>query len=426
MWPFKSKPRSEPQQRFKLVMSQNGTSAIFGNRGDEVLENDTVIQSIAAIAREIKKLNPKHVKLDGSKKNVVNDSINKMLRRPNRNMTTSDFLEAIIWQLYGKDNCFIYPRYELKEDANGYYKRVYSEMYILYPTLTEFYVDDEDQILSVKFSFANGQEPLIINYQKIIHLKRNFGLNELMGGDKFGRPNNKALIKTIKISEALLEGVSKGAEASQSIQGAIKYNVLMDDGAMQKNIDKFNENLKSNTSGIIGLDLAGEYIPVSRDVKLVDTDTIEYTDKKITRNYGVSQAVLDGIANAEEKRAFYDTTLEPLVISFNQAFTNCLFTYGEICRGHEVKFYRNIMETYSNEEIFEHGKEMMDRGAMTINEFRDLLGYPPMEDGDKTKPSLNYVDGGIANKYQLGKAGAAEDSVTDSETDEEGNQDGEL
>ena len=408
MWPFTKKEKVEnkqPQQRVKLIVSQNGASAIYGNNNDNVLTNDVVIQCIAAIAREIKKLVPKHVKEVDGKKVVINDSINRMLRRPNQSMTISDFLEAVVWQLYGRDNCFIYPVYEIKEDSNGAYKRVYSEMYILMPQLTEFYVDDLDNIIDVKFSFANG-ESLFINYQKIIHLKRNFGLNDLMGGDKFGRPHNAALIKTIKISEALLEGVQKGANASQAIQGAMKYNVLLDDGEMKKNIDKFNEALEENRSGIIGLDLAGEYIPISRDVKLVDPETIEYADKKIARNFGVSQPILDGIATADEKRAFYDTTLEPIVISLNQAFTNNLFTDGEISRGHEVKFYHNIMETFSVEEQFEHYKELMDRGAMTANEVRDRIGLPPMEDGDEPVMSLNYVKKSDASKYQLGKAGA--------------------
>ena len=418
MWPFKKKPIQETQNRVKLIVSQNGAPAIFGSPNDNVLTNDVVIQCIAAIARDIKKLLPKHVKEVDGKKVVVNDSINKILRRPNRNMTISDFLEAVIWQLYGRDNCFIYPVYEIKEDANGTYKRIYSEMYILMPTFTEFYVDDMDNVIDVKFTFGNGQT-ITLNYQKIIHLKRNFGLNDLMGGDKYGRPHNESLIKTTKLSEALLEGVNRGAIASQTIQGVMKYNVLLDNGEMKNNIDQFNQMLAQSKSGIVGLDLAGEYVPVTRDVKLVDAETIEYADKKIARNFGVSQQILDGIATADEKRAFYDTTLEPIVVSLNQAFTNNLFTDGEINRGHEIKFYHNIMETFSIEEQFEHYKELMDRGAMTPNEVRDRIGLPPMENGDEAIMSLNYVKKNDASTYQLGKAGA---DISESGSEEEGSE----
>lgn len=407
MWPFKKKKEqtTPTTTNYKLIIGQTGVPAVFGDTGDDVLTNDTVIQCISAIAREMKKLKPKHVKLVEGKKVIIKDSINKLLTRPNRNMTTSEFIEASVWRLFGKDNCFIYPLYNIVKDEEGTLDRCFMEMYILYPQMTTFYMDDNDQIVDVKFEFANGQPPLIISYDKIIHLKRNFGLNELMGGDRFGKPNNNAMIKTIKISESILEGIDKGANASQAVQGVIKYNTILDDGEMKNNIKVFNESLKDNTSGIIGLDLGGEYIPVTRDVKLVDIETVEYTDKKIARNFGVSQAILDGTATPDELRAFYNTTLESLIITYEQAFARCLLTYGKILRGHEIKFYHNIMSTFSVEEQFEMFKELMDRGAMTPNETRDELGMPPIEGGDEPIMSLNYIKKKDASNYQLGKAG---------------------
>lgn len=420
-WLKQKKPKP---QNIKYAFTQTGTIPIFSSNNDNILDDDTVVQCIGAIAREMKKLNPKHVRANGETKVVVNDSINKLLKRPNRNMTTSDFIEKCIWFLFLRDNCFIYPVYQIKTDENGYKKREYSAMYVLNPTLTEFYEDDDGNILDVKFTFANGTY-LYENYQKIIHLKRNYGLNDFYGGDKSGEPNNEALIKTIKISDSMLEGINKGMAASYNVIGAMKYNDYMDDGNMEKNLQAFNEMLEKNKSGVIGLDLKGEFIPVTRDVKLVDQETIDFLDLKKRRNFGVPAEILDGSATADIKKAFYDNTLETLVVSFNQAFTNCFFTDGEIARGNEIIFYYNIMETFSNEEKLEHGKEMMDRGAMYINEFRELLGYPPMEDGNKTKPSLNYVDGDIANEYQKGKAGllhkstTTTDGTTEAEVDED-------
>ncbi len=48
---------------------------------------------------------------------------------------------------------------------------------------------------------------------------------------------------------------------------------------------------------------------------------------------------------------------------------------------------------------------MFDRGAITINEYRELLYYEPIEDGDVRMVSLNYVKAGDQSQYQVGSDG---------------------
>ena len=46
---------------------------------------------------------------------------------------------------------------------------------------------------------------------------------------------------------------------------------------------------------------------------------------------------------------------------------------------------------------------MLDRGALTINEYRELMYYGPVEGGDVRLVSLNYVKAGDQSLYQVGK-----------------------
>lgn len=46
---------------------------------------------------------------------------------------------------------------------------------------------------------------------------------------------------------------------------------------------------------------------------------------------------------------------------------------------------------------------MFDRGALTINEYRELMYYGPVEDGDQRLVSLNYVKVGDQSLYQVGQ-----------------------
>ena len=377
----------------KVLVTQNGSIARIGSFGDNLLASDTIQQCIAALAKEMKKLEPRHVRFNETKTTctLVNDDLNKLLKKPNENMTSSDFLEKIVWILCSRDNCFIYPEYEIKMDAYGALKRKYKSFRVILYDTAELQTNDKDSIVNVKFYYPDGSS-LLVPYSNLIHLKRNYGLNDVFGGDKLGRPNNDALLKTVQISHNLLDSVEEGIKASYAINGILKYNTMLADDKMSAAIDKFNESLENNKSRIVPLDMKAEYVPVTRDVKMIDKDTLDFLDKKILRNYGVSQNILDGTATAEEKRAFYETTLEPLITSLNQAFTNCLFSDYELARGNEIVFYYNKAETMTNEQKIEQITIMSNVGAITRNEIRELLGYPPMETdaGNEYIYSLNY------------------------------------
>ena len=405
---FKPK-RENDKSGQKLAYTQTGVMPRLSNFGDNIYSSDTVQQCISAIAKEMKKLDPCHVKKKEGLSTTIDDSINKVLHNPNPMMTTADFIEKCVWLLYLKQNCYIYPVYELKTDERtGRMYRDYKALYPINPREVTYWEQDNkdgvNEILSISFDVADGRE-LYVSYNEIIHLKMNYALNDFFGGDQYGRPNNEALLTTLKINHKLLESVNTGIETSYAVNGIVKYNTMLSDGTIEESIEKFNETLKNSESGIIGLDVKTEYTPMTRDIKLVDKDTLDFIDKKILRNYGVPQSVLDGTATADIKRAWYDTTLEPLIVMFNQAFTKAMFTDCQRSRGNKVEFFYNRMETMTNAEITEQAKILGERGAITNNQLLAMLGLPPYEGGDVRMMSLNYVDVTIANTYQMTNAG---------------------
>ena len=404
---FKPK-RENDKSGQKLAYTQTGVMPRTSNFGDNIYASDTVQQCINAIAKEMKKLDPCHVKKKNGSSTTIDDSINRVLHNPNPMMTTADFIEKCVWLLFLKKNCYIYPVYEMKTDERT--GRMYRDYKALYPInsreVTYWEKDNKDgvnEILSISFDVADGRE-LFVSYSEIIHLKTDYALNDFFGGDQYGRPNNEALLTTLKINHKLLESVSTGVEASQKVNGIVKYNTMLSDGTVEQSIEEFNNKLENSRNGIIGLDMKTEYTPVTRDVKLVDKDTLEFLDKKILRNFGVPQSVLDGTAPSDIKRAWYDTTLEPLITMFNQAFTKTMFTDCQRGRGNKVEFFYNRMETMTNSEIIEQAKILGERGAITNNQLLAMIGLPPYEGGDVRMMSLNYVDVTIANTYQMTNA----------------------
>jgi len=158
------------------------------------------------------------------------------------------------------------------------------------------------------------------------------------------------------------------------------------------------------------MDLKGEYVPLNVDPKLIDKDTMDFIQSKILYYYGVSFPILSGDFTDEQYQAFYEKTLEPLVISLGQSFTKCLFTEGELNNGNEIAFYPQKLLFTNVKNKIAVADILGNRGALENNQLLDLFGYPPYEGGSERFVSLNFIDANLANEYQMKKAGMKEET----------------
>ena len=66
---------------------------------------------------------------------------------------------------------------------------------------------------------------------------------------------------------------------------------------------------------------------------------------------------------------------------------------------------------------------MFDRGAITINELRELMYYGPVEGGDVRMVSLNYVKAADQSVYQVGQnADTTGSDAEDADSSEDGTE----
>lgn len=399
------KLRRKPPQNSTYADMLNGFTPIFSQFGDDIYASDVVQQAINCIVTEMKKLNPTHVRTNGSDSVPVTSSIQAVLNRPNELMTTADFLEKIVWQLYFNYNAFIMPTYYVWTDTDGTEKRRYTGLYPLAPTGVTFIQDASDRLF-VKLVFANNYETTV-PYSDIIHIRYHYSVNEFMGGNESGQPDNEALLKTLELNNTMLQGVSNATKASFSINGIVKYNTLMDGEKMKTALAEFENKLKNSESGILGIDLKSEYTPIKKEIALVDEATLKFIDEKILRHFGVPLCILVGDYTKEQYEAFYQKTLEPLIISIGQAFTRTLFTDRERSYGNKIVLYPKDLIFMSVDQTLEMVRLLGDSGALYENEKRVAFGLRPLPELEGVRmQSLNYVDVNIAGKYQMqGKAG---------------------
>lgn len=381
--------------------TMGGNIPFFSPFGESVYASDIVVQSIRCKANEFKKLDPRHIRIvNGAQTAVTDSSIAKVLNRPNEYMTTADFLEKITILLELNKNVFIYPQYYMNTAG----KKVYTGLYPLKPSSVEYMADDKGKLF-ISMRFANGFEATL-PADSVIHWRKDYGVNDYFGGGMFGGiDDNAGLLTMLKRYDQLTQSIAKALEVSCNINGIVKYNTYHGDEQLEANKEKFETALKDSKSGILFTDLSTEYTAIPRDVKIVDGETLKFFYDTILRANGTSLAILNGDYTKAQKEAYYEHALEADIKSLGQAFSKTLFTDNEVSFGNEVVFYPNDISFMSMENKIEALKTGLPAGIFTKDEARELLGYPPLPDGQGKDIPQGYnslLDESNQNKLKSG------------------------
>jgi HK97 family phage portal protein len=405
------KKETPTQTKYAEVMS--GYAPIFSQFGTNIYASDVVQQAISCIVSEMKKLRPEHIRENGNDIiPVEGSSLQAVLNNPNSRMTTSEFLEKVTWLLFLNYNAFIVPTYYVWTDKDGKEKRKYDGLYPIAPSQVDF-IEDAGNRLYVKFRFNNGQE-YTVKYSDVIHIKYRYSVNDFMGGNEQGQPDNDALLKTLNLNHTLLEGVAKAMKSSFAINGVVKINTMLDDGKTELALKELESKLKKSESGFLPMDLKGEFIPIKKEIQLVHANTLKFIDEKILRHFGVPLSILTGDYTKAQYEAFYQKTLEPLIISFSQAFTKTLLTDGELSHHNKIMFYPKELIFMSVDQTIQMVTLLSNTGAMYENEKRVAFGLRPLAELEgKRYTSLNWIDANNANAYQVGNDSGGESNADD-------------
>lgn len=370
---FKKKP-TEQKQGYAYAPTMSGRTPFYAPFGDSLYASDIVIQSIRCKANEFKKLNPRHIRTIDGTQTVINDSsIARVLRRPNEYMTTADFFEKITILLELNKNVFIYPQYYISQSS----AKVYEKLYPLKPAYVEYLVDNGGRYF-IHMGFASGYETMI-PAGDVIHWRKDFYDDYFGGNSSFD--DTQGQLKAVQEYDRLCQSISKAVACSCQINGVMRYNSYLSDEKQEAERANFEAKLANNESGILFTDMKTEYTSLPRDVKLVDAETLEFFYGVILRANGTSLAILNGDYTKEQKEAYYEHALEADIKSLGQAMSRCMFSEREESFGNEIVLYPNNIVFMSMENKIAALQAALPAGLLMKDEGRELLGYPPLPNG---------------------------------------------
>ncbi len=381
--------------------TMTGATPFYSDFGADIYASDIVMQAISRSANEFKKLQPRHIKTVAGFQSVITDSsIAKVLRRPNPLMSQADFLEKIRILLELNKNVFIYPEWYI---SNGN-EKIITALWPLKPSAVSMLVDAGGRYFYA-LEFSNGYKTEI-PVENIIHWRKDFYDDYFGGRDSIG--GERGLLKMLREYDKLTQSIAKAAACSCTVNGIVKTNTFLSDEEQQAKEKDFINRLQNNESGILFHDLKTEYIPIGRDVKIVDAETLKFFHECIMRATGCSLPILNGTYTKAEKEAYYESFLEADIKSLGQALSNFAFSEKSAAHGNEIVLYPNDIAFMSMENKLAALSTGLPAGIFTKNEARELLGYAPIEGGDVMPRGYNEIDG-AGNGAEGGKNNDAEE-----------------
>lgn len=357
----------------------------------DAYSNDIFREGVDAIARNAGKLKGSHViKYRDHDREEGDCKINRLLQvRPNPFMSAYDFIYKLVTRLYLYNNSFAYIDRDQRGNVVG-----------LYP-ITASHVDllsDQNGRLFCGFLLRSGRQ-IILPYEDIIHLRRFFNDDDILGADNF------AIVPGLELAQTQNEGLVNGIKSGASIRGILKFTQIMSPEKLKAEKDAFITDYLEigNDGGVVATDQKMDYQPIESKPIVLNADQTKAIRDKVFSYLGVTEAIVSSSYTEDQFSAFYESTIEPIATALSQEMTAKIFTEREQAFGNEIIFESGRLQFTSNSTKVNLIAQLVPLGLLTINQALEILNLPGVADGDRRLQALNMIDADQANKYQVGE-----------------------
>ena len=381
------KGKTKPQAARPADMP-SGSSSFYPWSGNPY-DSDIARAAISTNALHIAKLQPRHIRRDGDKiVSFPDPNIKRLLRRPNPYMGMFDLLYKAGAQRDEYSNGFIYCQWE-DGVLRGLYPINYTSLNLL---------ETEDGGLYAQFGFRSGKT-VVIPYEELIHLRKHFSHDDILGENNF-RPLDAPLQVVHAVDQGLVKAVKRGA----NLRGVLEFAQSIRPEDIKKEADRFIKDFLSmdNDGGVAAADPKYKFRELESKPYLPNKPQMDFAKERIYSYLNTNDSIIQGKYSETEWDAHYETVVESAAIQLTEEFTEKVFTPVEQAQGNEIIFEANRLQ-YASAKTKLSMIQLIDRGVLTLNEYREILNLSPVKGGDKRIISLNFIDADKANQYQVGE-----------------------
>ena len=334
---------------------------VFTSWGGQIYESALVREAIYAKARHIMKL---QFTMQGSAKRSLYNAVKV---RPNPWSTWPDFLERCNNIYETQNNLIIVPVLDEYGETKGFWP--------VFPSGCEVKEYAGDPFLL--FQLANGQtRAMELNRCTIIRKHQ-------LKNDFFGE-NNAVLTPTMELINTFEQSIMEGVKNAATYRFMAQVTNYMFDEDLKKERKRFDKlNFESGEGG--GLLLFNNNVTNIKQLEaaksLVDEKQQEMIERNVWRYFGVSEEVIMNTATPEKLSTFFDGEVETFAIKMSDGMSGMIYTDRELVAGNKAMLTANRLQYMSIGDKVNVAQQLGDRGALMIDEIRELFNYAPLPDG---------------------------------------------
>lgn len=354
----------------KMVTLRNGQFFCFDGK---LYESDIVRACIRPKVKAIGKLVGKHIRDDpkaGGLKVNPDANIRFLLSEPNPYMTGQQMQEKVANQLCLNNNAFIL----VVRDENGKPMQLYPV-----PCVSVEAKNNDSGELFLKFLYGNGKTG-VFRYSDIIHLRQDYNDNDI-----FGTSPLPVLAPLMNLIGTMDQGIVNAIRNSNVIRWLILFRQSMRDEDIKRYVQNFVDNylaVESTTFGAAGIDSKADIQRIEPKDYVPNALQTEKVVDRLYSYWGTNKKIVQSSYTEDEWTAYYESEIEPVVVQMYQTYTVALFSRKERGYGNRIVFEANNLQCASLTTKLAF-QAMVDRGAMTPNEWRETMNLAPIEGGDQ-------------------------------------------
>lgn len=337
--------------------------------------SDIIRACVRPKAKAIGKLVGKHIREAAGANGKIVTAINPdvgirfLLEEPNPFMTGQMLQEKLATQLCLNNNAYAL----ILRDGMGNP----IEILPIFSTGVEARYDAAMN-LYLRFIFPNGRN-YTFPYSDIIHLRQDFYDNDI-----FGASPAPALIPLMRVVSTIDQGIIRAIKNSGIIRWLLKYTNSMRPEDLKKQANEFAENYLSVTNSNVGVaatDAKAEAVQIQQNDFVPNAAQMDRTTERIYNFFNTNKKIVQSDYDENDWNAYFESEIEPVERQLSEEFTRKIFSIRERGFGNRIYFEAYNLQ-YASMATKLALQAMVDRGAMTPNEWRSVLNLAPTDGGD--------------------------------------------
>lgn len=367
-----------PTEVVVKIMRENGSNAVYSWNGD-LFDNGDVRAMVRPFVMAAGKLDPKHIRYGVDKNGDPDVKVNPepyiriLLSEPNPALTGIMFRQRLAWQYMLKNNAFAF----IARDGNGFAVALYPLEWLSAEALF-----DERRRLYIRFNLNSGRQA-VVAYEDLIHIPRDVGNNEL-----FGTTNREALALLMEVAGTADRSIISAVKNGGAIRWLLKYTRGMRPEELKTRAKEFatsflkTEDAENGSVGVAATGADAEAQQVNPHDYVPNALVMDNIKKRLMAYFGTNEKIINSSYDENEWNSYFESVVEPFAQAMAEEFTRKIFSRMERARGNRITFDSTSLQ-YASMQSKLSLVQMVDRGALTPNEWRQILNLSAIEGGNK-------------------------------------------